>query len=204
MFFGYNRYRSFGGGRDRLAFCLFFIFGMIVMVGIHLSDARKKRKQEIRKIELSAQGRAEMFWKALLKNQWPRAQSLLSEKNVLKVFEYARQNGEEGVVGGLYLLHEGLPPPLLAKEMIKCEFKYRDDKKISLPLFDEAPAAIGGTCNIFLKQNFFGMSAPRKETAFPIRVEMVREENEWKVASFSMNTIRGQIVLDQEQGMKLP
>lgn len=198
------RYRGFYSRRNPAAFLLFLVFGTLVMVGIHLSNKWDEQKEKIRRSELSANGKAEIFWKALIQSQWLRAQRCLSQKNALRLIEDAQKSGEEGVVGGLYLLHKGLPPTVLAKSEIKCNLKYRDDEKFILSIVGRRQEVIGGACNIFSKQSFFGMSVPRKETAFPVHFEMIREGNEWKVASFSMHTVRGRIALDQEQGMKLP
>lgn len=199
-------YRTVDRRGRHAAFGLAIAAATVAVIGMYLSDKWDERQEEIRRNESSAGVQAEMFWKTLIQGQWRRAQSFLSQRIASQLADYARNNGQEGVGGGLLLLRQRLPPALLAKGEIKCHLKTRKGREFAAPIFDKVPDVIGGTCGVYAAPSidFFSMAMPKIERPFPVHFDLIREAGGWKVVSFSLRTVQGDIVLDGIKGMALP
>lgn len=196
-------YRISWKSDERFSNATWFVIGCIILGAVGVGKlADFYLESDMRALELAKQANqnVETFWLALMREQWPRAQGYLSDKAVLALEQYAAQNNEVGAVGGLYLLRERVPEKWRSVDKIECGLKHRKDRKKAKSIFQIARARIGGTCK--KKESWPDMSTGQ----LPFYVDLVedRKNGGWKIATFVLQTIQGNIVVDEDKGVTMP
>lgn len=145
--------------------------------------------------ELKANQTAENFWRALARGQWPLAQSQLAEGTRARLRSFAEKNGEQEVIGALFLFQQALPRSLGEMSAIECHLKSNWQKvqrrvrsssnagryHTRIEKNGESEYRIRGTCHLFER--------PMPSGSFiPARFELKREGETWKILTFSVHS----------------
>lgn len=197
-----------GSSRKSDPFMTLVVIGAVacvMLVKYGWNGQHKKKQEEIHAKEKAANGQAQIFWQALIKDQWRRAQTLVSERSTAQLLAFAQRNGEEGIVGGLYLLRQGLPSTLSSKEDIDCDLKYEEKRLFNRP-FEKTRPVVSGSCLPIVQGkpwNLAQQESLRASASGFVHFEMIYEGEAWKVASFRWGSAEGELLLNQEQ-MSVP
>ena len=179
---------------------LIFLGLFLIVFGLMAFDSARERAADARRREVSAASAgATMFWQALLHEQWPRAGRHLSEACAQRLREFAALNGEQELVGALFLLRGRLPPSALRRPDLDCAFEPVQDRRRVLPAFieEEAPARLAGACRPHSRT----LSSLDGEVRMPasLRFEMTRVDGQWQVSAFGLSSVQGDIDVSERR-----
>lgn len=157
--------------------------------------------------ELKANQTAEDFWRALARGQWPLAQSHLAEGTRARLRAFAEKNGEQEVIGALFLFQKALPQALSAKSAIECHLQSNWQKvqrkvrsssnpgryhtRTRIEKNGESEYRIRGTCHLFERPMPSG-------NFIPAQFELKREEETWKILSFSIHSRNSRLIFNAD------